>query len=277
MDIDERLLAARQAVEPDQKLALFLARQVPPQPFIARRHYFQRGTLRYFEVRYSDLNALATDLFSDVGDADGRVVLCLPRDSADRAAMQKAAQTVLDRPVVAVVPQDLLDLQELSHELACLQWVSQHTPELETDRTVPRKSMPALPWRSRTCAYTLSGCSPQGMQTVATGFGKERRYHWHRRGSSTTYFPGFVMRSITPRRPGEMNLLTAAPYHLPLRPLDEISLRQCLNVLPRRRWVSWGRRLSAACTKLYFVPLVFTENKAVNSAFTAQTSEPKRL
>ena len=50
IDIDDRLQAARQSVERDQNLASFLTRQMPPQPSIARRHYFQTGTLRYFEV-----------------------------------------------------------------------------------------------------------------------------------------------------------------------------------------------------------------------------------
>ncbi len=45
VDIDDRLQAARQSVEREQSLAAFLTRQVPPQPQIARRHYFQTGTL----------------------------------------------------------------------------------------------------------------------------------------------------------------------------------------------------------------------------------------
>jgi hypothetical protein len=45
VDMEERIQAARKSVERDQNLATFLARQVPPQPMIARRHYFQTGTL----------------------------------------------------------------------------------------------------------------------------------------------------------------------------------------------------------------------------------------
>jgi hypothetical protein len=54
VDIDDRLQAARQSVERDQNLAVFLNRQAPPQPLIARRHYFQTGTLRYFATCYAD-------------------------------------------------------------------------------------------------------------------------------------------------------------------------------------------------------------------------------
>ncbi len=45
VDLDERLRAARQAVEQDQRLAPFLTRLAPPPALIARRHYFQTGTL----------------------------------------------------------------------------------------------------------------------------------------------------------------------------------------------------------------------------------------
>src|SRR5262249_18683686 len=55
VDLDDRVQAARQSVEQDQNLATFLTREAPPQPLIARRHYFQTGTLRYFEVGYTRL------------------------------------------------------------------------------------------------------------------------------------------------------------------------------------------------------------------------------
>jgi hypothetical protein len=144
VDIDDRLKAGRQAVEHDQNLAIFLARQAPPQPLIARRHYFQTGTLRYFETVYVDLRGLKSDLFrgalsDDLGDADGRVVYCLPRDPEDREAIRGIVEKPADLPVIAALPQDVFDLRELCHELVCLRWVTEHTPELETDRTARRE------------------------------------------------------------------------------------------------------------------------------------------
>ncbi len=80
VDLDDRLQAARQSIERDQSLALFLTRQFPSQPLIARRHYFRTGTLRYFETCYADRAGLQAGLFRGVlsaesGDAGGRVVL----------------------------------------------------------------------------------------------------------------------------------------------------------------------------------------------------------
>jgi len=63
VDIEERIQVGRQSMERDQDLAPFLTRQVPPRPMIARRHYFQTGTLRFFETCYSDCSAFQGNLF----------------------------------------------------------------------------------------------------------------------------------------------------------------------------------------------------------------------
>lgn len=144
VDIDDRLQAGRQSVERDQSLAAFLTHQFPPQPLIARRHYFQTGTFRYFETCYADQSAFHADLFenqlsSDMGDADGRIVLCLPRDADDRETMRNFIESAAEKPIVAALPQDLYDLRELCHELTSLRWVMEHTPELEADRTARRE------------------------------------------------------------------------------------------------------------------------------------------
>src|SRR5207244_2531034 len=116
VDIEDRLTAARQAVERDQSLPVFLSRQVPPQAMIARRHYFQTGTLRYFETTYCGRSDLQADLFNAVSggsdDADGRVLFCLPRDPSDRNAMREQIIAMSsDIPVVAALPQDVFDLR----------------------------------------------------------------------------------------------------------------------------------------------------------------------
>lgn len=144
VDIEERVRAGRQSVERDQNLAAFLARQVPPQPLIARRHYFQTGTLRWFDACYSDRGAFQGNLFQndltrEMGKADGRLVFCLPQDPDDRASMRETIGSVKEGPVVVALPNDVYDLRELCHELVCLSWVSLHTPELEADRTARRE------------------------------------------------------------------------------------------------------------------------------------------
>jgi hypothetical protein len=144
VDIEERIQVARKSVERDQNLAAFLARQVPPQPMIARRHYFPTGTLRYFETCYSDRGAFQDNLFRndltrELGKADGRLVFFLPQDPDERAAMRESIGSAKEGPIVVALPHDVFDLRELCHELVCLRWVSLHTPELEADRTARRE------------------------------------------------------------------------------------------------------------------------------------------
>lgn len=144
VDIDERLAAARQSVERDQNLVAFLTREAPAPPLIARRHYFQTGTLRYFEACYADRAGLQSDLFrgvlsADLGAADGRVVYCLPSDANDRETLRGLLGTSVETPVIVALPQDVFDLREHCHELTCLRWVAANTPELEADRTARRE------------------------------------------------------------------------------------------------------------------------------------------
>ena len=145
VDIDDRLLAARQSVERDQNIAAFLMREMPPQQLIARRHYFQTGTLRYFDASYVGRNELQAKLIpaslfhADASGADGNLVLCLPADADDRDTMRHVIRSAREGPIIAALPQEMYDLHELCHELVCLRWVSQHTPELESDRTARRE------------------------------------------------------------------------------------------------------------------------------------------
>lgn len=144
VDIDNRIAVARQSVERELNLAEFLAKHVPAQSHIPRRHYFQTGTLRYFQALYCGNKDLQADLFSqrvnESEEADGRILYCLPRDAADREAIRKLIEsTIYDRPIVAAIPAEVFDLQELCYELVCLHWVDANTPELESDRTARRE------------------------------------------------------------------------------------------------------------------------------------------
>jgi hypothetical protein len=142
IDIESRLEEAKRQVNRDQPLAAFLTRTVPQPPMIARRHYFQKGTLRYFEVCYADVTTLGQELERTLGQADGRIVFCLPLNHEERVAMEgilKSSAGGVSASVVAALPKDVLDLGEYCHELLGLRWVLENTPELETDRTAKRE------------------------------------------------------------------------------------------------------------------------------------------
>jgi hypothetical protein len=142
IDLEARLDEARRHVDRDRPMAAFLMQTVPPRSMIARRHYFQKGTLRYFEVCYADRGTLQQELTRDLGQADGRIILCLPMNAEERLAMEaslKAAPAQAPPAIVAAVPRDVLDLSEYCYELLCLRWVLENTPGLESDRTANKE------------------------------------------------------------------------------------------------------------------------------------------
>ena len=84
IDLEARLGEARREVERDFPIAAFLMQTLSPEPRIARRHYFQTGTLRYFEVSFADVGTLQKELSGAPSGGDGRIVFCLPRNAEDR-------------------------------------------------------------------------------------------------------------------------------------------------------------------------------------------------
>ena len=142
IDIELRTEMWRYQVDREQPLAAFLMRTLPPPPLIARRHYFQKGTLRYFETSFADVATLKRELSRNLGQADGRVVMCLPLNAEERysmAAMLRTPGEEVPASVLAALPHDVLDLRHDCYELICLHWVFEHTPELEADRTAHRE------------------------------------------------------------------------------------------------------------------------------------------
>src|SRR5262249_49948055 len=79
---------------------------------------------------------------SDLGEADGRVIYCLPLSTEDRQRMETMLRSPLEGSAPAVIsalPTEVLDLREWCHELASLQWFWHHTPELQTDPVARRE------------------------------------------------------------------------------------------------------------------------------------------
>jgi len=182
VDLESQLIEARREVERDFPIAPFLMQTLSPEPRIARRHYFQTGTLRYFEVSFADAGMLQKELCSAPLTGDGRIVFCLPRNAEDRETMASALRcdaTPTAPGIVSALPDDLLDLQEYCHELLCLNWVLHHTPELETDRIAHRELQSRMQFAESSLHQQLEWIfSPAG--------GRESRCSWFHCGKEET-------------------------------------------------------------------------------------------
>ena len=141
IDIESRLREAAAHLDPNLRLPTALSALVQPQPLIARRHLFVTGTLRYFTVRYTDLEELDTDLLPS-DDTDGLVLYTLPASEleAEQLAEKATKASVADREdVLIAIPQSTGFLRDAVLELWCLGWVEENTPELAGDATARRE------------------------------------------------------------------------------------------------------------------------------------------
>ena len=71
IDIEAKLREAASHTNTKVALATDLSRYMPTRPLVARGHLFQTGALRYFAVRYTDLENFDADLRKPLDNADG--------------------------------------------------------------------------------------------------------------------------------------------------------------------------------------------------------------
>lgn len=147
VDVEERLQEARRQTRHQVSLASVLNQLVPSLPVVARRHSYQTGTLRAFEVRYIDDHVLRERDTQKVTAPSqeymaGVVCVCLPRyDTQVEVFEEWARSSELSQQSQCVVgiPQQAAPLHELLVELACLDWVQSHTPALRDDPVARRE------------------------------------------------------------------------------------------------------------------------------------------
>ena len=142
IDIEVRLRDAAAHVDTKVALATDLSRYMPTNPLVARRHLFQTGTLRYFAVRYTDLENFDTDLREPLGDADGLVLYALPASEEDVTKfIEKASdRNTADREAVLIaIPRSIGFLRDSVTQLAYLHWIAENTPELAGDAVAKRE------------------------------------------------------------------------------------------------------------------------------------------
>ncbi|RKU33145.1 hypothetical protein C6496_22785 [Candidatus Poribacteria bacterium] len=136
IDIETKLREAERHIDTQGTLAADLACYLPTRPLVARRHLFETGTLRYFAVRYTDLENFDADLEESLEDADGLVLYALPTNEHEiKHLSEKASRTKLTEreEVLIAIPRAIGTLRDTVTQLTSLRWVSENTPELEGD------------------------------------------------------------------------------------------------------------------------------------------------
>lgn len=142
IDIEALSYEAEGHLDPNETLTNYLSKLAPPRPLIARRHLFEKGTLRYFEVRYTDLENFDANLSEPFGDADGLVLYTLPagEDEVNQFIEKVNGKDATEHQNVLIgIPHSTRFLRDAVTELACLHWISENTPELEGDAVARRE------------------------------------------------------------------------------------------------------------------------------------------
>ncbi|UTV41748.1 ATP-binding protein (plasmid) [Ensifer adhaerens] len=126
--------AAKRAVGTIETVAPALAKLIEPEMVLARRHYLETGTMRYFELRY----ALGGDFAKAVArptQADGLIILVLADRKEQLHALRKQMmENAPDDPalLIGLLP-PLWHLSAYLQDLMIWQWVEANTPDLASD------------------------------------------------------------------------------------------------------------------------------------------------
>ena len=142
IDIETLRHQAEGHLDPNERLMTYLSSLMPPRPFIARRHLFETGTLRYFTVRYTDLENFDVNLNEPLRDADGLLFYALPGDEHEVPQLIEKAtgnDAATRKEVLIAIPDSTRFLRDAVTELACLHWISENTPELAGDAIARRE------------------------------------------------------------------------------------------------------------------------------------------
>ena len=190
LDLDDLIEKARVDTTPYANLATRLVRIAPPRPLVARRHFHETGTFRYFEVRYADERLVLEDcefVPEDCG-ADGVLWIVLPTSESAEAGVHRALQQPATwnvrpnpLPVLVGLPARRSQLIHLLDDLSAIEAVEATTPELQSD-PVARRELTGR--RDETLALLR-----QELQEIMTTGGNARWYakqHVHARGIETS-------------------------------------------------------------------------------------------
>ncbi|MFA9199573.1 MAG: hypothetical protein ACEQR8_00055 [Cypionkella sp.] len=135
VSLDAALDKAVRALGPVETVAGAIEPFLDKEPVLARRHYVEKGTLRYFELRYAAAAALK-DSLKKAPEGDGAIVIALADTEQERELALKGAG---DAPynerkdVIVGITQPLLGLAPELQDLRCWQWVADNTPQLADD------------------------------------------------------------------------------------------------------------------------------------------------
>ena len=140
LDLDEELRKARGRVDPNQPLTDILTKHFAPKPLIAKRHSFEKGSIRLFDVKFASPSDLEGELTAKLTPLDGSIVFAVGLNDEDIDGIKANVKRHKERAnLLVAIPQDVVGICEALFEIACLNWVKANTPALELDQLAKRE------------------------------------------------------------------------------------------------------------------------------------------
>jgi len=136
VDLERARQTAEQTLGPVTKVSDLLSEQLDTTPVVARRHYVERGTLRYFHVCYAALSRARTVVADDI-KADGVLLVVLPdspSETSEALALAQNSEVRARADVIIGVADPVSGLAGLVQDVRCWEWVLRNTPELNHDQ-----------------------------------------------------------------------------------------------------------------------------------------------
>ncbi len=188
IDIEAKLRKTKASLEQNVRLATHISGLTPPQnggfahrsPLIARRHLFQTGTLRYFDVRYTDIEGLDAALNEPLGEADGLLLYAVPANRLEvEQFIEKAKypQIASRNEMLIAIPRSIGFLRDAVLELAGLHQITENTPELEGDATAKHELAARLIEAQRELADCLAKIFDGDSENRCNWYHKGKRLH----------------------------------------------------------------------------------------------------
>ena len=140
VDIEERVAEGERRLRHSLGLAETVQQYLPTQPVVARRHSFETGAVRFFDLHYADSPDEVSYADVDERGADGQIMVCLSESAPVAEKFRGLALAAADRQeVLFAVPQQIGELRACAVELAALRWAWENTPGLRDDRVARRE------------------------------------------------------------------------------------------------------------------------------------------
>lgn len=142
VDLDERISEGYNLLTGKISIARSLEKYLPPRPLVARKHSYQTGTLRYFEIRYVDIFNLNVVNAQPNQGSSGIFFICLPAKLSevdDFINWAKSPSVKSMKNIVIGITNKAIQMAELIQELAVLNWVKEETSELRDDPVARRE------------------------------------------------------------------------------------------------------------------------------------------